>query len=104
LDPEPEALAGRLTTGRILALVAVVGAARAFEAPTMAALLPGLVPRPMIPRAMAWSVSANQAARIAGPALGGLLYLLIGGIGTMLIATLWMLLFPELRRAGTLER
>jgi hypothetical protein len=29
---------------------------------------------------------------------------LIGGIGTILIATLWMILFPELRRVGMLER
>ena len=59
----------------ILALVAVVGAARAFENPAMAALVPGVVPRPLIARGMAWVVSANQTAQIVGPALGGLLYL-----------------------------
>jgi MFS family permease len=37
-------------------------------------LVPGLVPAPMIPRAMAWSASAHQTATILGPALGGLLY------------------------------
>jgi MFS family permease len=67
---------GWLTTGRILALVAVVGAARAFEAPTMSALVVSLVPRALVPKAMAWSVSANQAARIVAPALGGVLYVL----------------------------
>jgi len=67
-------LGGTLTTGRILALVAVVGAARSFEGPTMSALVVGLVARPLVPRAMAWSVSANQAARIVSPALGGALY------------------------------
>jgi MFS family permease len=69
-------LAGALTTGRILALVAVVGAARAFEGPTMSALVASLVARPLVPKAMAWSVSANQAARIVSPALGGVLYVL----------------------------
>jgi MFS family permease len=78
-------LGGWLTTGRILALVAVAGAARAFEAPTMSALVPGLVPRPMLARAMAWSVSANQAARIVGPAIGGVLYLL-GAAATYAVA------------------
>ena len=58
----------------ILAIVFVVGAARAFEGPTMLALVPGLVPAPLIPRAFAWSTSANQTATILGPALGGLLY------------------------------
>lgn len=69
-------LGGWLTTGRILAIVAVVGAARAFEGPTMSALVAGLVSRPLVPKAMAWSISANQTARIVGPALGGVLYVL----------------------------
>ena len=67
-------LGGWLTVEGIFALVAVVGAARAFESPTMAALVPGLVPPGLLPRATAWSASANQTAQIVGPALGGLLY------------------------------
>jgi MFS family permease len=58
----------------ILATVLVMGAARAFEGPTMQALLPGLVPLNLLPRALAWSASAYQTATIIGPALGGLLY------------------------------
>ena len=54
----------------------VLGAARAFEAPTLQALLPRLVPLPILPRAVAGSASANQTATIAGPAIGGLLYVL----------------------------
>ena len=67
-------LGGWLGVGGIFAVVAVVGAARAFEAPTMAALVPGLVPSALLPRATAWSASANRTAQIVGPALGGLLY------------------------------
>jgi MFS family permease len=58
----------------ILAVVFIAGAARAFEAPTIHALVPGLVPALLIPRAVAWSASAHQTATILGPALGGLLY------------------------------
>ena len=58
----------------ILAVVFIAGAARAFEAPTIHALVPGLVPALLIPRAVAWSTSAHQTATILGPALGGLLY------------------------------
>jgi MFS family permease len=65
---------GWLGVDAIFALVAVVGAARAFESPTMAALLTGLVPEGLIARATAWSASANQTAQILGPAAGGLLY------------------------------
>jgi MFS family permease len=65
---------GSLTKESILVIVFVAGAARAFEGPTMLALVPGLVPQEMIPRASAWSASANQTASIVGPAIGGLLY------------------------------
>jgi MFS family permease len=42
----------------------------------MAAIIPTLVPRGEVQRAMAWFASANQTGQIAGPALGGVLYLL----------------------------
>lgn len=58
----------------ILAIVFIMGAARAFEGPAMQSLLPGLVPAEALPRALAWSASANQTATIIGPAVGGLLY------------------------------
>ena len=58
----------------ILGVVFIAGAARAFEASTLQALVPGLVPTLLIPRAMAWSASAHQTATILGPAIGGLLY------------------------------
>lgn len=64
---------GDLSRETIFATVAVVGAARAFEGPSLAALLPTLVPRALIQRATAWSASAVQTAQIAGPALGGVL-------------------------------
>ena len=65
---------GWLGPESLLAMVFVVGAARAFEGPTMQALVPGLVPAPLLPGAIAWATSANQTATILGPALGGLLY------------------------------
>ncbi|HXP74081.1 MAG TPA: MFS transporter [Stellaceae bacterium] len=58
----------------IFALVFVAGTARAFELPTMHALVPGLVPGHLFSRAVAGSASANQAAVVLGPAVGGLLY------------------------------
>ena len=59
----------------IFAGVAILGAARAFEAPSTQALVPTLVDEDLIPQAIAWSSSANQTASILGPALGGLLYI-----------------------------
>lgn len=67
---------GSLTRGAILAVAMALGAARAFENPTLQALLPTLVAREIFPKATAWSASANQTAQIIGPAAGGLLYLI----------------------------
>jgi len=65
---------GWLNRESLLAIVFIVGAARAFEMPTMQALVPGLVPARLIPPAVAWAASAGQTATILGPAFGGLLY------------------------------
>src|SRR5271154_2792629 len=66
--------AGWLTRDTILLLVFMSGTARAFEMPSMLALLPGIVAPELLPRAIAGSTSASQTAVICGPALGGLLY------------------------------
>jgi MFS family permease len=65
---------GWLTKEYLFAIVFVVATARAFETPTWQAIIPGLVPQPLVPRAIAASASAGQAAVICGPALGGLVY------------------------------
>jgi len=69
-------LGGWLTREGILAILVVIGAARAFENPARASLVPRLVPLPLLSRAIASVTSAGQMARIAGPALGGALYAL----------------------------
>jgi len=57
----------------LLGIAAVFGASRAFFAPANTALGPMLVPRKLLPRAIAWNSLAWQTASIAGPAAGGLL-------------------------------
>ncbi len=58
----------------IFAIVAVMGAARAFQGPANQALMPTLVPEPLVPQAVAWATAAFQTATIMGPSIGGLLY------------------------------
>ncbi len=58
----------------IFAVVALTGMARAFLAPATQSLLPRLVPLEVFPRAVALSSTVMKVASIAGPALGGLLY------------------------------
>src|SRR5262249_29761627 len=65
---------GWLNRDGILAIVVILGAARAFENPARAALVPRLVGLALLPRAIASMSSAGQRARIVGPARGGALY------------------------------
>jgi MFS family permease len=62
------------TRGLLLAVAAVLGAVRAFQMPAQQALTPLLVPAAVLPRALAFSSAGMQGAVVAGPALGGVLY------------------------------
>ena len=83
-------LGGWLTRDGILTLVAIIGAARAFENPARAAFVPRLVPLALLPRAIASVTSAGQTARIVGPALGGVLYTLGPATVYALVAALYV--------------
>lgn len=74
----------------ILALVFAVGVAKAIEFPAMQSMLPALVPAAILPRAMASSSAAGQAAMIVGPALGGLLYVAGAGVVYTVSALLYL--------------
>ncbi|KAF1051174.1 MAG: Enterobactin exporter EntS [Burkholderia gladioli] len=82
-------LGGWLNAPAIYALAACLGAARAFENPTVASLLPAVVPRSELPRATALSTSATQTAMIIGPAAGGVLY----GLGPSVVYVLGVAFF-----------
>ena len=58
----------------VFAIMGLFGVARAFSMPAAQALLPNVVPPEHYGSAVPLSSSANQVARITGPALGGLLY------------------------------
>jgi MFS family permease len=83
-------LSGHINEAGILALVFVVGVAKAFEFPAMSSMLPALVPLTILPRATASSAAAGQAAMIAGPALGGLLYVAGPGVVYGVSAVLYL--------------
>ncbi|CAA9503515.1 MAG: Uncharacterized MFS-type transporter [uncultured Sphingomonas sp.] len=58
----------------LFGVAALLGVARAFAGPALGALAPNLVPRELLPRAIALSSTAWQSGAIAGPAIGGILY------------------------------
>lgn len=88
----------------IFVAVVVIGAARAFEFPSMQALVPSLVEESKVPKAIALSSSAVQTATILGPALGGVLYALGAQIpyaccgGLYLLAALLSISIPLRRK------
>ncbi|HWP26109.1 MAG TPA: MFS transporter [Xanthobacteraceae bacterium] len=71
---------GWLGRDAILAVLFVTGVARAFDTPTMHALVPGLVPTQLLPRAIAAAATATQTAVICGPAIGGAIYYVAGPV------------------------
>ncbi|HEU4670417.1 MAG TPA: MFS transporter [Dyella sp.] len=83
-------LTGAVHEATILGLVFVIGVAKAFEFPAMQSMLPALVPAPILPRAMAMSASAGQAAMIMGPALGGFLYVAGPGVVYVIAGVLYL--------------
>jgi MFS family permease len=83
------ALLGGLISRNILFIaVFLIGCARASEMPTAHTLLPTLVPVSLVSRAVAAWSSANQAAVICGPALGGLIYI-VSPIALVLLCLLF---------------
>jgi MFS family permease len=64
---------GYASPALLLVIAALFGASRAFFAPANTALGPMLVPRKLLPRAIAWNSLAWQTASIAGPAAAGFL-------------------------------
>lgn len=72
--------------GQIIALYIssfLTGTARSFSQPAIFATVPRIVPRNELPKASAWMSSSMQIARIAGPAVGGVIF---GWLGVMISA------------------
>ncbi|PTE22829.1 MFS transporter [Cereibacter changlensis JA139] len=67
-------------TWPIFALILVFGAGRAFYNPARQSLAPNLVPPEHLSNAILANSTANQAATICGPVVGGLLYGLSPGL------------------------
>jgi MFS family permease len=68
-------LSGFTSPAPVFAVMSLFGAAVAFGMPTSQALLPNLVPRSDFGNAVAINSSSMQVATIAGPAIGGLVFL-----------------------------
>jgi MFS family permease len=101
---------GIITLPILFGVAALLGVARAFAGPAFGALAPNLVPREILPKAIAMSSMAWQSGSIAGPAIGGLLYDITPHLpyavstvlfGISLIAVLMIRPIPRVSIVGT---
>ncbi len=96
-----------ITEGSLLvlySLLAIIGAARAFNNPAESALTPQIVPKALYFNAMTWNSSVWQFSAILGPAVGGLIiavtnhaymvYILNAFAGAVLVIALLMIKTP----------
>ncbi|MEC7624087.1 MAG: MFS transporter [Pseudomonadota bacterium] len=63
-----------LTLPTLFSVAVVLGIVRAFNGPALSALAPNLVPKSILPNAIALSSIAWQVGMIVGPAIGGYTY------------------------------
>ncbi len=65
---------GAITLPVLFSIAVLLGIARGFAGPALSALAPNLVPKALLPTAIALSSIAWQVGMIIGPAIGGVLY------------------------------
>ena len=84
--------AGTIAPWSILALVAAYGTAMAFIFPTRTTIVTTLVARDDLANAVALNAAGQNATRVTGPALAGVLIALIGMAQTFAVAALLQIL------------
>ena len=85
-------------------IAALLGVARAFAGPALGALAPNLVPRPLLPNAIALSSIAWQSGTVVGPAIGGYLYAVSPSTPYTAAAILFGVALVGLFMIGAVER
>ena len=82
---------GTISVAWLFGVAIVLGVVRAFNGPAMSALSPNLVPKAILPNAIALSSIAWQVGMIAGPGLGGYLYAILPALPYAVAAVLFTL-------------
>jgi MFS family permease len=88
----------------LFVVAGLLGVARAFSGPALGALAPNLVPREILPNAIALSSIAWQAGMIGGPAIGGYLYAWIPAAAYGASAALFLVSLIGLMLIGPVPR
>ena len=92
------------TLPELFAIAALMGVARAFASPSFSALTVNIVPRAILPRAIALSAISWQTGAIIGPALGGYAYAIAPALPYWVSAALFAFSLVMLMTIGPIER
>ncbi len=76
--------------GVIYCLMALSGLARGFYAPAVFGIMSDIVPRKHYGNAIAWNTTIWQASAVAGPCLGGFLYIYFAAAKTYFFSTIFL--------------
>ncbi|RDC59914.1 hypothetical protein HME9302_01111 [Alteripontixanthobacter maritimus] len=89
-----------ITIPALFAIAVFLGIARAFAGPALSALAPNLVPKAILPNAIALSSIAWQVGMIVGPAIGGYLYIIAPALPYAVAALLFLVCLVALSMIG----
>ena len=95
---------GLLELHWLFGIAVVLGIVRAFNGPALSALAPNLVPKAILPNAIALSSIAWQVGMIAGPGLGGYLYAIQPALPYAVAGALFLVAIVSLGFIGEVPR
>ena len=88
----------------LFGVAVVLGIVRAFNGPALSALAPNLVPKAILPNAIALSSIAWQAGMIVGPAVGGYTYAILPALPYIAACVLFVVAIIALSTIGDVPR
>ncbi|MAM41334.1 MAG: MFS transporter [Altererythrobacter sp.] len=91
---------GTIALWSIYSVAIVLGVVRAFNGPALSALAPNLVPKEILPNAIALSSISWQTGMIVGPAVGGYLYAVFPSLPYIAAAVLFIVAIISLSLIG----
>lgn len=93
-----------VSLGALFGVAALLGVARAFAGPALGALAPNLVPKAILPTAIALSSLAWQTGTVIGPAMGGYLYAAAAWLPYAVSGALFLLALAMMLLIGPIPR
>ena len=95
---------GSISLPWLFVIAVMLGIARAFAGPALSALAPNLVPKAILPNAIALSSIAWQSGMIVGPAIGGYFYAIVPALPYAIAAALFAVSITALSMIGAIPR